>query len=219
MQADYAAGVDLDALLDGAGGAWRRASSEDLKLMGTPVGLQPTEAIRAAWMGKAIGAVHAARVAALHNGELLAVRLEWEDPSEDGQLGDTTAFPDGAAVLFPAAPDAPLMTMGAPGAGVNAWYWRADEDGSGRHVVAEGLGTTRTLDRELVRSRGVWQDGRWRVVIARALRVRTDEAVAQLAPGGATGFGVAIWEGGHGERAGVKAFSGDWRELRLAAGR
>jgi DMSO reductase family type II enzyme heme b subunit len=54
-------------------------------------------------------------------------------------------------------------------------------------------------------------------VIARALRVETAEPVAQLAAGQTTGFAVAVWEGGNGERAGIKAFSGEWRELALAA--
>ena len=117
----------------------------------------------------------------------------------------------------PHEPEAPSVTMGAPGTPVNAWYWRADEDGRGRHVVAEGLGTTRTVDLELVRGRGIWKEGRWQIVIARALQVSTQEPVAQLTPGETTGFGVAIWEGASSERAGLKSFSGDWRELRLAA--
>jgi hypothetical protein len=36
---------------------------------------------------------------------------------------------------------------------------------------------------------------------------------AQLEPGQETGFGVAIWEGSNRERAGIKAFSGDWKPL------
>ena len=52
-------------------------------------------------------------------------------------------------MAFPLAEGAPLVSMGAPGAGVNAWYWRADEKDAGRNVVAEGIGTSRTLDQEL----------------------------------------------------------------------
>ena len=102
---------------------------------------------------------------------------------------------------------------------MNAWYWRADDEGgTGRHVVSEGLGTTPTLEQTRVRSRGVWKDGRWRVVIARALRVESAEPVAQLMPGEPTGFAVAIWEGGSGERAGIKAVSGfQWQVLEIDA--
>jgi hypothetical protein len=38
---------------------------------------------------------------------------------------------------------------------------------------------------------------------------------AQVTPGSDTGFGVAVWEGSHKERAGIKAFSGDWKPLTI----
>jgi DMSO reductase family type II enzyme heme b subunit len=99
---------------------------------------------------------------------------------------------------------------------VNAWYWRADENGRGRQLLAEGLGTTRTIDEELVKGNGVYANGRWHVVITRALRAKSSEKPAQLEPGQSIGFGVAIWEGSHGERAGLKAISGDdWIKLDL----
>jgi DMSO reductase family type II enzyme heme b subunit len=101
---------------------------------------------------------------------------------------------------------------------VNAWYWRADENGRGRHVLAEGLGTTRTIDYELVRGNGVYENNRWHVVITRALKVESTDTPVQLEPGQSSGFAVAIWEGGHGERAGLKAVSGDdWIKLDLEA--
>jgi complex iron-sulfur molybdoenzyme family reductase subunit gamma len=216
MRVRYAADVDVEVLLDADAAPWASAPAETLSLMGTPVGLQPTAAIRASWTGKKIGAVERVEVAALHTGRNLAFRLEWADATENRDLTETTSFPDAAAVLLPSTPEATVMTMGAPGAAVNAWYWRADADAC-RHIVAEGLGTTRTVDVELVRGRGVWKGGRWRVVIVRALRIDTKEPVAQLEVGAETGFGVAVWDGANGERAGIKAFSGDWQELVLDA--
>jgi DMSO reductase family type II enzyme heme b subunit len=101
---------------------------------------------------------------------------------------------------------------------VNAWYWRADENGRGRHVLAEGLGTSRTIDYETVRGNGVYKNGRWQVVITRAMKVESPDNPAQLEPGQSTGFAVAIWEGDHGERAGIKAISGDdWIKLDIEA--
>ena len=218
MRAGYIPGIDLKKLLDPDAEPWQKARPERVRLMGTPLGLQPTDAIRANWATKPIGAVEQVAVTALHDGRMLAFRLEWGDPSENRTIEDTTQFPDSASIVMPSQAAAPLVTMGAPGAAVNAWYWRADdEDGPGRHVVAEGIGTSRTLDRELVQSRGLWKGGRWRVVIARALRVETNEPVAQLRAGEKTSFGVAVWEGSQAERAGIKAFSGDWRELELEA--
>ncbi len=214
-QARYVAGVDLAALVDPDGEHWRAARPETLALMGTPLGLQPTDAIRVAWARKKIGIVSAVDLAVVHNGSEVALRLEWSDSGENREIGDTGEFPDAAAVAFPLVADAPLTTMGAPGQGVNAWYWRADDSDRGRDVVAEGLGTSRTVESELVHTRGVWKGGRWQVVIARALRVETAEPLIQLERGGSTQFGVAIWEGANGERAGIKAFSGEWRELVL----
>ena len=176
--------------------------------------MQPSEAIRVAWMGKPIGAVDSVRVGAIHNGDVLAFRLEWEDPDEDAQMRDNDSFPDAAAIALPVVEGAPLLLMGAAGKPVNAWYWRADEAERARHVTAEGLGTSRTLDLELVKARGVWKEGRWRVLIARAMSVGVPGA-AQIRPGSEIGFGVAIWEGSHGERAGIKAFSGNWKPLAI----
>ncbi len=220
MKARLAAATDLDRLLDPDDAAWSGARSERLKLEGTPAGMQPTAVIRTAWADKAIGAVGRVEVAALHNGRELAFRLAWEDASENGALGDTTSFPDGAAILLPTLPTAPAITMGAPGIPVNAWYWRADEPEGGRHLVAEGLGTSKTLEGGAVRGRGHWKSGRWQVVLARTLALQSAEAVVQLEAGGTIGFAVAIWEGGRGERAGIKAFSGpQWIELQLEGGR
>lgn len=218
MEALLASGAGVERLLDPDDSAWARAVDDSFQLIGTPAGLQPTEAIRNSWVGKKIGAVERVQVRAVHNGEFLAFRLEWDDPTENGSMTDTDSFPDAAAIALPASPDAVTATMGAPGAAVNAWYWRADEKDGGRHVVAEGLGTSRTLDSGVVRSRGVWKGGRWQVVIARALKIATSEPVAQLEPGQVTGYAVAVWDGAHQERAGIKGFSGDWRELRLSPG-
>jgi len=216
MKVQYVPGIDVEAALDPDGALWSSAASETVKLLGTPVGLQPTEAIRSSWMTKKIGMVENVAVSAVHDGALVAFRLEWADPTENRVVGDTTAFPDAAGILLPAATGAPATTMGAPNLAVNAWYWRADEDGGGRQVVAEGLGTTRPVEGEHVKGRGVWRDGHWRVVITRALKVETAEPVAQLSPDQVTGYAVAIWEGSNGERAGLKAFSGEFIELSLA---
>jgi DMSO reductase family type II enzyme heme b subunit len=217
IHAAYVADAGFSGLLDPDGASWRGARSERIALTGTPLGLQPTDAIRVAWAKKKIGAVAAVDVAARHDGRVLAMRLEWDDADENREIRDTTVFPDGAAVVFPAAPDAPMVTMGAPGKPVNAWYWRADESDRGRDVVAEGIGSSRTLDRELVHTSALWKEGRWHVIIARALRVEGGEPVAQLEPGTSALIGIAVWEGGHGERAGIKSFSGDWQPLVLAA--
>ena len=218
MQVPHVPRFEVDAVLQPDAALWRATRPETVKLKGTPLDMQPSGAIKASWANKKIGAVEAVQVAAIHDGERMAFHLEWNDPTEDSVITDDTPFPDGCGVLFPTVQFAPMAVMGAIGMAVNAWYWRADENGRGRHVLAEGLGTTRTLDLELVRGNGVHRNQRWHVVITRAMRVKSSENPVQLEPGQSTGFGVAIWEGGHSERAGLKAISGDdWIKLDLEA--
>ncbi len=217
MKADYLVGAPSESLLDPEAQAWRATGSVSLDLVGTPVELQPTELIRATWADRPTGIVESVKVSALHNGSVLAIRLEWEDPSENRGHGDGTSFPDGAAVAFPVNDDAPLITMGAEAAPINVWHWRADADGRGRQLVAAGIGTSATVDNVEVRGNGVWRDGRWSVCISRALAVETTPTVVRLEVGGVTKFGVAVWEGSRGERGGIKAFSGPaWNTLELA---
>ena len=218
MQVRYVPRFEVDTVLQPDAALWQAAKPETVKLKGTPLDMQPSGAIKASWADKKIGAVEVVQVAAIHDGEQIAFRMEWSDPSPNLEITDDMPFPDGCGVLFPTVEFAPMAVMGAVGMAVNAWYWRADENGRGRHVLAEGLGTTRTVDEELVRGNGVHENGRWQVVITRPMKVQSPDNLAQFEPGQSSGFGVAIWEGGHGERAGIKAISGDdWIKLDLEA--
>ena len=219
MKVRHVPRFEVDAVLQPDAALWRAEKPETVKLKGTPLDMQPTGAIKVSWADKKIGAVEVVQVAAIHDGERIAFRLEWNDPTENREITDTPDFPDGCGILLPTVQFAPMAVMGAVGMAVNAWYWRADENGRGRHVLAEGLGTTRTIDEELVRGNGVHENQRWHVVITRPMKVKIgSENPIQLEPGQSTGFGVAVWEGGHGERAGLKAISGDdWIKLELEA--
>jgi DMSO reductase family type II enzyme heme b subunit len=216
MRAHYVTAAEFSELLEPSSLGWKAAQPETLKLVGTPLALQPTAAIQVAWAKRRIGAVDRVEVAALHDGARLAFHLDWPDATENREVSDTVEFPDAAAVLLATLPGAPLISMGAPGLPVNAWYWRADE-AQGREVVAEGIGTSRTLNVALVTARALWKGGRWHVVISRSLHGSSSEPVARLEPGRSTPFAVAVWEGSNSERAGIKAFSGEWRELVLDA--
>lgn len=217
MLARFISGVPDAELLDPLHALWGRADATQLALGGTPLALQPSAYVQAAWRTRAIGATRAVRVAALHDGKRLAFRLEWEDASEDARLADDDRFADAAAVMLPSAPEAPLISMGAPGAPVTAWYWRADE-ARAREIVAEGIGSSRTVAHDSLHAAGTWKDGRWRVVVARALESSAPGAVARIRPGATTGFAVAVWEGRSAERAGVKSWSGPaWQPLELDA--
>jgi len=66
-------------------------------------------------------------VSALHNGEELAVRLSWIDPTLDNRAVRQDEFRDAVALQFSLASDPPFY-MGDPGehGGVNIWMWKAD---------------------------------------------------------------------------------------------
>jgi len=222
MKVAYIAGVDAQTLLDPKASVWSKVRAEVFKLEGTPWGMQPTEMLRTKYERpdnpNIAASVKEVEVKALHNGEALAFNLRWKLAQAHVDNGNNTVFPDGAAVALPVVPAAPLITMGAVGLPVNAWFWRANANEQGREVKAEGVGTTETLDLNQVRGDGVYENGHWTVSIVRGLQVAGEAKVAQLTPGQTTGFGVAIWDGGAQERAGIKAFTGpQWLELILAA--
>ncbi len=112
-----------------------------MTLVPTPWSSQPSVYAINAWKERPYGLTGQLRVAAAHNGEALFFRLSWQDETRDDHISDTDRFTDGAGVLFPVRSDAPLMTMGAPGRAVNAWYWRPDLE-EPLSVTGTGLGTT-----------------------------------------------------------------------------
>lgn len=207
--------LDSKALLDPASPEWEKVAAETIGLGGTPLVSQPSRYIRTVWADRPIGAVRFLDVRAAHNGQDLLLRLEWKDQSHDVDfLG--RGFPDGAAVLFPLNGDAPLGTMGSEKAPVNAWFWRADQPEAARNVQAQGIGSVEDTEKSRITARSLWKDGTWYVVLSRPLAVADQKGEAvQLAAGGSAKVAFAVWEGGSGERAGIKAFSKDWRELSL----
>ena len=85
--------------------------------------------------------VTALEVRALHNGERVALRLEWDDDSVD-DLDGIRRYHDAVAVQLPtAAGVTPALTMGAPGNPVHVLQWRAtwqrDIDSGGKTGVEQ----------------------------------------------------------------------------------
>lgn len=204
-------------LLEPGAPQWTGAEHASLAMMPTPLGSQPSPFIRATWQNRPYGKVRSVRAAALHNGQEIFFRLEWEGHEKSDAVTDS-AFPDGAALLFPMGSDAPILTMGDKAHPVNAWHWRADLGAAGRNNIARGLGTTTLTEKSHITCRAVWADGVWRVVFCRPLSIPDQAAEAvQLKPGQETRFAVAVWNGQNGERAGIKAFSQTWRQITIGA--
>lgn len=207
MKAQLIKNADLKELLDLNSRFWKKVKPSQLTLDAAPLEMQPTAAIRDEWRDKPYGRVKNIKLSAAHNGVFIAFRLQWDDPEQDLTVRDNNLFVDAAAIMLASVPDAPILLMGAPGKPVNALYWRADEGKTGRNVVAEGIGTSRTVDTEMVVCNERWANKSWDLIMARPLQIKTDQAVTQLSPGQETSYGIAIWDGAGGERAGIKAYA------------
>ena len=210
-----------EQLLDPLSAQWAGVPAETLTMAATPLANQPSEYIKASRDEKVIGKCRSLNVQSVHNGREVFFRLSWGDDSQnDKETIDTNMFPDGCGVLLPiGSADTPIEEMGSKDVPVNAWFWRANyKPDEGRNTFARGLGTTEFSKTSPIRARGVWQQGIWTVVFTRPLSVpELLQEAAQLVPGGTVKVGFAVWDGGSGERAGVKSFSKEWRELVLQA--
>jgi DMSO reductase family type II enzyme heme b subunit len=120
--------------------------------------------------------------------------------------GDTNRFADAAALLVPAHPDAPMMSMGAGDLPVEGFLWRADWKAPMK-IRAEGFGTVQRLAApQGWTAIGVWQHGLWSV----RFEFPSWPALEQQ-----KSIGVAIWQGASAQRAGLKSVTADWLKVQV----
>ena len=199
--ADYASPTDR---------RWERLTPTRVELMPTPLGMQPTGYVRAAWAERSFGETPAVEVASVHDGRHWAIHAKWT-----GQpAGPSNEFPDALAVALPITRDAVLAIMGSAEAPIHVLRWDARQPGA-RSIVARGLGTSATGPNVGQGAQAHATGAVWQVVLTRALGSGAE--VAPLQAGTRTGVGFAVWRGGNDERAGIKSFSIDWTELQLDA--
>jgi len=193
---------------------WQGALQESLELMPTPLGLVENISPYLA-LSDDHGQVERLQIAALHNGETIALKLTWPVKTPSRTLSDLDQFSDGAAVIFPLAQGASAITMGASGKPTNAWHWKANET-EPYDVVAEGFSTSqrRAAATSGLSASAFYADGVWRLVFSRPLSV--GPGMINFVPGTATGIALAIWAGENRERSGRKSFSGEFTPLQIA---
>lgn len=194
-------GEPPESLEDPNGQAWQGLSGETLALGPAPTEGQPSRYIEAAYGSDApTGASEVEVTAVKSSGGDLLLRLSWPDSDPDTAYG-SRKFPDAAAVMFPAEGDAPLTQMGSPDNPVDLWYWRPDLEGECEALVATGLGTVERAEASGLSAKSAYSDGRWSVVF----RNTKGEIPAKAA--------FALWEGGAGQRGGLKSVTGSWQDL------
>jgi mono/diheme cytochrome c family protein len=70
------------------------------------------------------------KVRALHDGTLVALRLDWNDPQADRHAVQSESFEDVAAVELFAGRQEPFLGMGSSTLPVEMWLWDADSAGT-----------------------------------------------------------------------------------------
>jgi len=154
--------------------------------------------------------VKSVKVRGIHNGQDLAILLEYADPSNDAADAAAIEFMVGDKMAHFAHGQEMLQVEGGA---VNIWYWKK-EDGKATDMSAKGFKTIRAQDDQNVSATGAWQDGTWRVVFSRPLQTG-DEHDVQVTPGEWRNVAFAFWDGeivdgAVKERGSQKAVSSWW---------
>src|SRR5881296_3997735 len=109
--------------------------------------------------------VKSIKVRGVHNTKQIAFLLEYADPTQDPA--------DAAALEFMVGDKKAHFAHGQPmaqveGGPVNIWYWK-NVSAKVLDMNAQGFGTLKVQAQQDVKGKGVYQDGTWKVVFARAL--------------------------------------------------
>ncbi len=177
------------------------ASKKTVTLMAAPTGMQPGGYMPAAFADRTTVQTRKADLRVEQAGETWKVVLSWGCPSPSASCaGETDRFVDACALLAPSTADAPWMSMGAPGKGVEGYLWRPDWP-QPMHISAEGLGSVQRQVATGVIVQGKHEAGRWQVIFEIS-------SWPNLASHRQLAF--AIWQGTAQERAGLKSVTPGW---------
>jgi len=130
------------------------------------------------------------KVKGLHDGQNVALLVEYEDPTEDPKDAAAVEFMVGDKKAHFAHGQKMLQVEGGP---VNIWFWKK-ENGKALDMSAKGFKTLTTQEKQDVQATGSWSDGSWKVVFTRALKTEDEEDV-QIEPGEWRSIAFAFWDG------------------------
>lgn len=159
--------------------------------------------------------VKSVKVRGLHDGERVAILLEYQDPTEDAADAAALEFMVGDKKAHFAHGQEMLQVEGGP---VNIWYW-THASGKAVDMSAKGFGTLKTQTHQDVAAKGVWQDGTWRVVFSRSLETSSKEQDVQILLGEWSNVAFAMWDGkmlesGEPKEKGSQKAVSSWWSLR-----
>jgi DMSO reductase family type II enzyme heme b subunit len=192
--------------------------------------------VRPRWFAPSVDGVW---VRALHNGDELALRLRWHDPSrspeprwqewqerllatmeprEGGPTGPQV-LPDAFAVQFPRTipegMDRPYFLMGTAREPVYLWYWQS-EPAQAYEAVARGLDRIEPIgsEHQQLQAEAVWDEGEWRLVLRRPLEPAGDRGQLAFETGRAIPIAFYAWDGDNSE-SGTRGAIGSWHYIWL----
>ena len=134
--------------------------------------------------------VKSVKVKGLHDGQTLAILVEYEDPTDDPKDAAALEFMVGDKKAHFAHGQPMLQVEGGP---VNIWFWKK-ENGKALDMSAKGFKTLTTQEKQDVTAVGAWEGGTWKVVFSRALTTE-DEQDVQIEPGEWRNIAFAFWDG------------------------
>lgn len=176
-------------------------------------------------------------VSGLHNGDEIALRVVWNDPSESPDSawhewqervvstifleGDEPArdLPDRLTVQFPTSiptgRERPYFLFGDSRRPVYLWEWRSEPEGW-REAEARGLGAVQAQpdDGQTLSASATWEDGQWRLLFRRSLATADSAAELQFATGEPIPIAFFAWDGSNGEAEARMAVS-SWYAIYL----
>jgi mono/diheme cytochrome c family protein len=179
-------------------------------------------------------------VQALHNGQSLAIRVSWHDPSlspdstwrawrgrmarsmrgdDSGAVDTASALPDRLALEFPIhlteGAERPHFLMGSAEQPVLLWQWESAPRAAAE-VIAKGPEhfEPMTAGPDSLSATSTYDHGEWRVQFVRALATADSTDRLQFVPGRPIPMAIFAWDGSNGE-AGTKMAVASWVGIYL----
>ncbi|MFQ5853360.1 MAG: ethylbenzene dehydrogenase-related protein, partial [Candidatus Binatia bacterium] len=214
--------VEGDIPLDPEAFLWKEAVPLQIPLLGQVIA-------KPRWQNPSVDLIE---LRSVHNEEELAFLLQWDDPTEDTvhreikvpiDLEDTyvkvsdlprkpETFRDSVALQFPVKNSGgltkPHFFRGDRRNPVYLLVWMADRQAV-EEANANGPETApkrQPREGQQAKGKGIWKNGRWKVVVVRPL-LTTDKEDVQFEKGRLIPMAINVWDGGNGEHGLIMSLS------------
>jgi DMSO reductase family type II enzyme heme b subunit len=154
----------------------------------------------------------------------------WDADRQSGPAAAEVAYPNAVIDVLPFseaavasaelnrpgahAADQPDVSLPARAVGNPIVPTNDESGGSSLHAGGPRTVTFRVTQSQLVEARGAWSDGRWTVVMTRALSLPSQDDGVSLELGGRASVAFAVWDGMNNDRDGQKSIT-VWQDLEI----